>query len=85
MKPVHLRDAQYRNRALHFIKIPDDQLTDEIPNVTCKTCLKMLERHKPPVLSLEEGGLDAEGNVYVHVVNRRLIKKEEGSDNKNRS
>ena len=44
--PIHLRDAQYRNQALHYhwAGFNEVQLTDDIEKVSCKTCLKMLKR-----------------------------------------
>ena len=48
MKPIHLRDAQIRKQALHYhwAGFDESQLTDDIEKVTCKTCLRMLERQK---------------------------------------
>lgn len=44
MKAIHLRDAQFRDRAVHFLYCPEDQLTDDMAKVTCKTCKRMMER-----------------------------------------
>lgn len=46
MVPIHMRDAQYRNQALHYhwAGFNEVQLTDDKEKVTCKTCLKMLKR-----------------------------------------
>lgn len=44
--PIHLRDAQSRNQALHYhwAGFHLNQLTDDLKQVTCKTCLRMLKR-----------------------------------------
>jgi len=46
MVKIHMRDAQIQNQALHFnyAGFHEEQLTDDIKKVTCKTCLRMLER-----------------------------------------
>ena len=46
MVPIHLRDALFRNQALHYhwAGFNEVQLTDDIAKVTCKTCLRMLKR-----------------------------------------
>ena len=46
MVPIHMRDAQNRNQALHYhwAGFNEVQLTDDEEKVTCKTCLRMLKR-----------------------------------------
>jgi len=46
MVPIHMRDAQFRNQALHFhyAGFKEIQLTDDLKKVTCKACLRMLKR-----------------------------------------
>ena len=46
MVPIHMRDAQFRNQALHYhwAGFKEVQLTDDMEKVTCKTCLRMLKR-----------------------------------------
>ena len=48
MVPIHLRDAQFRNQALHYhwAGFKEDQPTDDKERVTCKTCLRMLKREE---------------------------------------
>jgi hypothetical protein len=44
---IHLRDAQLRSQPLHFegrVRPGGLLLTDEVKEVTCKTCLRMLKR-----------------------------------------
>jgi len=44
--PIHMRDAQNRNQALHYhwAGFNEAHLTDDQEKVTCKTCLRMLKR-----------------------------------------
>lgn len=47
MNVIHLRDAQLRSQPLHFdsrCSPGGTRLTDNIEEVTCKTCLRMLKR-----------------------------------------
>lgn len=46
MTVVHLRDVIALKQALHFhyAGFKPHQLTDDIKQVTCKTCLRMIKR-----------------------------------------
>jgi len=54
--PIHLRDAQFPNQALHYhwAGFNEVQLTDDIKKVTCKTCLRMLKRAEKHMGELTE-------------------------------
>ncbi|MBA7546579.1 hypothetical protein ES705_38971 [subsurface metagenome] len=58
MTPIHLRDAQFKNQALHFhyAGFPEPQLTDDPEKVTCKTCLRMLRRAEGVFMNKQKGG-----------------------------
>jgi hypothetical protein len=56
---IHLRDKIFPARAIHFILVPEPQLTGDESKVTCRTCLGMIERQKK--LREKQGGAgDAE-------------------------
>ncbi len=46
MAPIHMKDAQLLHQALHYhwAGFNEIMLTDDKEKVTCKTCLRMLER-----------------------------------------
>lgn len=48
MIPVHLRDVMFKYQAIHYYwaGYKDEQLTNELEKVTCKTCLRMIEKVK---------------------------------------
>ena len=47
MLKIHLADAKFRNRSLHFdIRVGPKNTTEDLAKVTCKRCLAMLERQK---------------------------------------
>jgi len=56
MKPIHMRDSRFPRQALHYhwASFEESHLTDNLEKVTCKTCLKMMERAKKHQAKLEE-------------------------------